>query len=300
MKHPTQQARPSRMMRTGLLILAAGCSLPGCASLTNMIEMRSIPVAGPNNPVIDFACIWQQGEGRDQKGMPSRGFCGQLLFTTRGAKKPGIVNGNIAIYVFDNVGTPEEQAKPFEVFNFTAEEWATFSRKTNLGMSYQLFIPYTRPGGREADCQIHVKYTPIDGGSPIMSHPETIALRGAAGAASMADALDRKLMNSSPLFAQSPLLKPAASDAAYKDLMQRYQNDARLFPQDGTSSKTGSLPASTSAPAPAVAKGDEIQRLKAILDESSAKQVSRADYSESASPRNAVRSADYETEADGR
>lgn len=293
MKQIHQRPRLIRTMRIGLLLLATASALPGCASLTNMIELRNIPVAGPNNPVIDFACIWQQGEGRDQKGMPSRGFCGQLLFTTRGAKKPGIVNGSIAIYVFDNVGTLEEQAKPFHVFNFTAEEWATFARKTNLGMSYQLFVPYTRPGGREADCQIHVKYTPADGGSPIMSHPETIALRGAAGAASMADALDRKLMNSSPLFAQSPLLKPAASDAAYKDLLRKYQTDTGLLTQNSAPAKSESLP----KPSSAAAKGDEIQRLQAILEESSANQVTRADYSEPASQKSPVRSADYETES---
>jgi hypothetical protein len=287
MNQTLQQPRRPRIACAGLFLLAA--MLPGCASITNLIEARSTPVAGPQNPVRDFACIWQQGEGRDQRGMPCRGFCGQLLFQTTSDKKPAIVNGTVTIYVFDNVGTPEEQVKPFEVFEFTAQEWATFGRRTNLGMTYQLFIPYTRTGGREAECSICVKYTPTGTNTPLYSHPENVSLRGASASATgaMADAIDRKLTHGSPLFTQSPLVKPRNTEAAYAEMLKKMQADSKpkpvaaITPPSGRQSPTNKVP--------------EIQRLQAILDDSS-RAVDHADYSEPASSRKSVQPAEYTTD----
>lgn len=290
MNQNLQLPRRTRTGRAGLFLMAA--LLPGCASITNLIEARSIPVAGPQNPVVDFACIWQQGEGRDQRGMPCRGFCGQLMFQTRTEKKPAIVNGAVTIYVFDNVGTPEEQAKPFEVFNFTAQEWATFARRTNLGMTYQLFVPYTRPGGREAECSIRVKYTPTGSNNPIYSHPENIAMKGfsASSTAATADVLERKLMQSSPLFAQSPLMKPQNTDANYGEILRKLQLDSK-----STTASAGPATPTT------FSRGNnkaEIQRLQAILEESSSK-VEQADYAEPATSRNSVSPAEYTADEQG-
>ncbi len=266
----TQQPRPFRVRRAGLFLLALALAAPGCASIAEFNAMRSIPVAGPNNPVVDFACIWQQGEGRDEKGKPCRGFCGQLMFRTGAGGKPGIVHGAVTIYVFDNVGTLEEQTRPFKSFEFTADEWATFQRRTNLGMTYQLFIPYTRPGGREADCQIHVKFTPV-GGLPIYSHPETISLRGAGGAGAMADSLDRKLTSSSKLFQNPAIMTPASIDPAYAELVRKMRTE--------TATSTTSKPSSSAAD-PLPQKQPDISRLQAVLDASASNQVQQADYAE--------------------
>jgi hypothetical protein len=290
MNQNQQHPRRPRIGRAGLFLMAA--LLPGCASITNVIEARSIPVAGPRNPVVDVACIWQQGEGRDQRGMPCRGFCGQFMFQTRADKKPAIVNGAVTIYVFDNVGTPEEQAKPFEVFNFTAQEWATFARKTNLGMSYQLFVPYTRPGGREAECSLRVKYVPTDSNTPLFSQAENITMKGlsASPATATADALERKLMQGSSPLAQSSLMKPQNSDAVYSQMLKKMQAEARPETASAEPVSTAGFSRGTSRV--------EIQKLQAILDESSRK-VERADYAEPATSRNSVRSADYAAEDEG-
>jgi len=286
----TLQPRPSRVRRAGLFLLACALAMPGCASITNFAAMRSIPVASATNPVIDLACIWQQGEGRDARGMPSRGFCGQLMFMTAGSKKPAVVQGSVTVYVFDNVGTIEEQTKPFETFEFTAEQWAGFQRRTNLGMTYQLFIPYTRPGGRESECQVHVKFTPV-GGSPLFSHPESISMRGSSGAAAMADAIDRKLTSNSLLFQNPTLMKPAASDPAYAELVRKMQADAKTQP--------GTTPNSApTAPARKQAvKQSEIERLQAVLNDSTSRRVQHADYSDSGSKRERVMQAVHEEDA---
>ena len=74
----TQQPRPDRVRRAGLFLLAFALMMPGCASLAEFAAMRSIPVSGPDNPVVDFACIWQQGEGRDERvaDLHDSGPCG--------------------------------------------------------------------------------------------------------------------------------------------------------------------------------------------------------------------------------
>ena len=280
-----QQPRPHRVRRAGLFLLALTMTMPGCASVANWAAMRSIPVAGPTNPVVDFACIWQQGEGRDEHGRPCRGFCGQLMFLTGVSKKPGVVNGAVTIYVFDNVGTLEEQTKPFKTFDFTAEQWASFQRRTNLGMTYQLFVPYTRPGGREAECQVHVKFTPV-GGSPIYSHPEMISLRGAAGAAAaMADSIDRKLNSSSKLFQNPAMMTGSSVDPAYVELMQKMRTDA------ATPTVPRSLP---SAARTTQQKQPDMSRLQAVLESSTSTQVQQAEYAEDPAQKRRVTQALHE------
>ncbi len=269
-----QQIQPPRLVRrAGLFLLAFALTMPGCASIANFAAMRGIPVASSENPVRDFTGIWQQGEGRDEHGRPCRGFCGQLMFMTVVGNKPAIVNGAVTIYVFDNTGTREEQAKPFDKFEFTAEEWATFQRKTNLGMTYQLFIPYRRPGGREAECQLHVKFTPVSG-PPMYAHPASITMRGASGASAMADALDRRLTSSSLLF-QNPALSrpPLTGDPAIGEMVRKFQAESKP-------------PAATSPSVPAtkpVSKQAEIDRLQAVLNSSTSRQVEQADYAQSQS-----------------
>jgi len=280
-----QIQQPRLVRRAGLFLLAFALTLPGCASIANFTAMRGIPVASSENPVRDFTGIWQQGEGRDEHGRPCRGFCGQLMFMTVGANKPAIVHGAVTIYVFDNKGTLEEQAKPFDKFEFTAEQWETFQRKTNLGMTYQLFIPYRRPGGREAECQLHVKFTPVNG-SPMFAHPASISMRGASGAAAMADAIDHKLTSSSLLF-QNPALSrpPVTGDPAINEMVRKFQADSKV-------------PAATSPSIPAARPANpqaEVDRLQAVLNASTSRSVEQADYARSsARPAGRVAQAAHE------
>jgi hypothetical protein len=265
-------------------------SFAGCASVANFTAMRSIPVAGSKNPVIDLASIWQQGEGRDDRGRPCRGFCGQLMFLTAASKKPAVVNGAVSIYVFDNVGTMEEQAKPFQVFEFKAEEWASFQRLTNLGMTYQLFIPYTRPGGHEVDCQLYVRYTPTEGGLPIQSHPETISLRGSSKAAALASSIDQKLMSSSPVYGRTGLSHGlqgnAPSSAAVNELLLKMQADRSQATPLGPSAKQADLPPAT--------RQTELDRLQAVLEASASERVQPASHRDASIDRRRVSQAVYE------
>ena len=68
------------------------------------------------------------------------------------------------IFVFDDQGeTEEEQAKPLHQFDYTAKSMALLGVEGELGETYRVFVPYTRPGNHRADCALRVAFVPEDG-----------------------------------------------------------------------------------------------------------------------------------------
>ena len=99
------------------------------------------------------------------------------MFFSSGHIEPVKVEGEVRIYVFDEEGVNGDPSLPVHQFDFPAAAWNTFLRPSNLGASYQLFVPYTRKGMHEAACTMRVRYTP-EGGLPVYSRLATVSLRG--------------------------------------------------------------------------------------------------------------------------
>jgi len=144
-----------------LLALLNLVSQSGCALLLDPI--RKLPEATASNPVKEVICLWQAAEGTNSDGRPTRGFAGQLLFFAAREDETVRVDGDVRVYVFDDQGTPEEQAKPIHQFDFNSHAFEAFLTETNLGAAYQFFIPYTREGSHKATCSLRVKYTSPNG-----------------------------------------------------------------------------------------------------------------------------------------
>jgi hypothetical protein len=86
---------------------------PGCASLTLLnFKTEKIPTADAEHPAIEMLAVWQAAEGPGPKGIPTRGFAGQIFFFTQDRATPVAVDGTARIYVFDDHGTVQEQARP--------------------------------------------------------------------------------------------------------------------------------------------------------------------------------------------
>jgi hypothetical protein len=136
----------------------AGCAAPGFLK----ISKDDFPKAGPKDPVVRIVGIWQPAMGPGLENKSSRGFSGQILFFGQG-DRPVQVDGDVKIYVFDDCGTPEEQAKPISDHNFPAKSWNALLSKGPLGATYGVFIPYIRPGNYEAKCTLRVRYKPANG-----------------------------------------------------------------------------------------------------------------------------------------
>lgn len=131
-----------------------------------------------DNPVTQLIPVWTEGEGPGIKNQAmTRGFAGQVYFITENRGLPSEVKGGIRVYLFDDQGTEEEQAKPIYQFDFEPTAWQLHSTMTKLGPAYSLFIPYTRPGRHLAQCALRIRYTPPSGPA-VFSEMATLTLPG--------------------------------------------------------------------------------------------------------------------------
>ena len=170
------QTRGRRLLAalTALLMLNGA----GCANL-QLINWKSdkLPIADAQHPAIEVLAIWQAAEGPGLGGIPTRGFAGQIFFFTQDRAQPVAVDGKARIYVFDDHGTPEQQARPLRQFDFDHQSWAAHLQNSKLGPTYAVFIPYPREDFHQAVCSLRIRFTPQIGRS-IYSQPSTIVLPG--------------------------------------------------------------------------------------------------------------------------
>jgi hypothetical protein len=153
------------------LILVASLTLSGCATL-HLPWIDKVPEASPKNPVVQITCLWEPSAGHDPNGVSCRGFAGQILFLGNKGGMPVKIDGDVMVYVFDDQGTPDEQAVPVHQFHFDAGAWNRHLRVGSLGPTYHVFIPYTRSGRHEAICSLRLKLTNPDGSTLYSDHSE--------------------------------------------------------------------------------------------------------------------------------
>ena len=160
------------------ILLSVVCTWSGCSSLPMMKGIVDhVPTESRKMPIVEIMAVWQPGEGKNTNGIPARGFAGQIFFFAQGSKTPVKVDGDLKVYVFDDLGTVEEQSKPMHIFEFKEGSILGYYHESKLGPAYQLFLPYTRPGTHEAKCTLRLKYTSKDSGD-VLSSESTIVLAG--------------------------------------------------------------------------------------------------------------------------
>jgi hypothetical protein len=158
------------------LLLLSG---PGCTSLA-LVNWKNekIPNTDAQHPAIEILAIWQASEGPGPKGIPVRGFAGQIFFFTQDrAQKPVAVDGTARIYLFDDHGSVEEQARPLHQYDFDRASWAGHLQNSKLGPTYGVFIPYPRNDYHQAVCSLRIRFT-APKTRPLYSQSSTIALPG--------------------------------------------------------------------------------------------------------------------------
>jgi len=230
--------------------LLGACCTSGCA-MFDVPFVHHVPEASARNPVMRIVCLWEPAEGRDPNGMPCRGFAGQVLFLGNKGGTPVKVNGEVKAYVFDDLGTPEDQGAPVHVFNFNGPAWGRHLQVGTFGPTYHVFIPYTRKGGIEANCAVRLRYT-AENGSVVDSDSNEIHLRGKAR--SIATGLEPGPMEFAPQIpevrtttipldqrAEQPAYTPVDSQRAEK-LLQQFlmKHTQELQQRDENQSSTNS------------------------------------------------------------
>lgn len=160
-----------------LLLACCGCgTLASSWHAISPFVNRPV-VADTQNPVVEVACMWEPGEGRNPKGVPARGFAGQIYFFTQNHSEPVFVNGDVRVYLFADRGTPEERARPLHQFDFKADAWKTHASQTSFGPGYNVFIPYPKHEPYQVRCQLRVRFQP-ENGAPVWSESLATILDG--------------------------------------------------------------------------------------------------------------------------
>jgi len=165
-----------------LTVILLGLALSGCSTLEPTKLPGIKPQTAPGgatvtSPASRILSLWQPGEGDGIDGSQGRGFVGQIYFFTADSPSPITVDGDVRIFVFDNLGTSEEQARPVHQFDFNASSWQGYQTESALGPCYNVYIPYTRKGRHEADCELRIRLT-RPGSTPLFSELAQVHLTG--------------------------------------------------------------------------------------------------------------------------
>src|SRR5580704_5949907 len=178
MKLWTTEIRRGGSHVPALLAAVLMVSGPGCASMQLLnLKTDKVPTADAEHPAIEVLAVWQAAEGPGIGGIPTRGFAGQLFFFTQDRAAPVAVDGKARIYVFDDHGSAEQQARPLRQFDFDRQSWTAHLQSSKLGPTYGVFIPYPRNDYHQAVCSLRVRFT-APKCRPLYSPSSTIALPG--------------------------------------------------------------------------------------------------------------------------
>jgi hypothetical protein len=249
-------------------LIAAGLILvlmaPGCASLA-LLDFNSPKYvkADAKHPAVEMMAVWQTAEGPGPKGVPTRGFAGQIFFFTQDKPAPVAVDGKVRIYLFDDRGTQKEQARPIHQYDYDSAAWNANLKVCNLGPAYNIFIPYPRADGLQAKCALRIKFQPAVG-PKIYSPMSKVVLPGPTGTSEKTEATASlqpsgrapKLPDGAeqPWFDSARKAQEQMAFAARADALAKPQRAQADVPQQGQLPANGSsgnvMPVSNQGPVP--------------------------------------------------
>jgi len=223
-------------MKSSFSPIVLGCALftvTGCASLDLPKWNRTDFIrADAKHPAAEIVCVWKPAKGTSLDGMPARGFAGQILFFNRRDAEPLVVDGDVRIFLYDDVGTAAEQAKPFHQFDFKPDSWNLHAKMTTLGPSYHVFIPYTRKDyGYRTNCALRVKLTPKKGPT-IFSNVVSVPLPGPENPDKNVKAFTGRNINADLQYASDPSFQSRREKMQnLQQLVQEYMHSQKKPPR---------------------------------------------------------------------
>lgn len=167
------------MIRIPCLLAATSLFLfssVGCSSLS-LPHFGNSPAASVSRNPSRCLCLWQPVKTEDASGQPVQGFGGQVYFFEAGSEEPVEVEGDVRVFVFDDVGTPEQQARPKTVKDFDPFVWKSFRTTSQVGTNYSLFVPYDEASQYESVCSLRLRLVQPDG-TQVFSDMATVKLAG--------------------------------------------------------------------------------------------------------------------------
>ena len=136
-----------------LLGLAASLTLmvlPGCATKELALN-KALPWPGAKEKYETpekVIAIWTDAVYQLPSKPPTRGFGGRVYFYN--AEDEVIpVNGQLVVYAFDDSDPTASTDHPSRKYAFTAEQLTNYYSNSDLGASYNIWIPWDETGGDE-------------------------------------------------------------------------------------------------------------------------------------------------------
>ena len=127
--------------------------LSGCASWDNNLTEK-MPWSKSDSSKYDtperLIAVWTDTVYQQPGKLPTRGFGGRVYFYSHdGEVVP--VDGNLVVYAYDEGTTLE---KPTRKYAFTAEQLTKYYGESDLGASYNIWIPWDKVGGDEKEISL--------------------------------------------------------------------------------------------------------------------------------------------------
>jgi hypothetical protein len=147
----------------------------GCVALPSMpkVDLASLKPPGPVTAVV---AAWEPAVSNGENSM--RGLGGRVYFHDQDMR-PAKVKGQVIVYIFDEEGRRPGNEKPDEGIVFDEKMLKDVYKKSNLGHSYNLFVPLdaAAPDGPAKKVSLIVRYIPEKGAS-IVSSQATVHVPG--------------------------------------------------------------------------------------------------------------------------
>jgi hypothetical protein len=162
-----------------LAMATAGCSVPKKASDLKPSKLFSL---GDEDEPEEGIPVRMEGNWTDtvlnQAGKkPQRGFGGRLFFYGRDEQKPILVDGQLVVYAFDEMGREPTDNKPTRRYVFPADQMSLRMSKTEVGASYSFWLPWDEAGGTQTEVSLICRFEP-KGGAVVVSEQTRHLLPG--------------------------------------------------------------------------------------------------------------------------
>ncbi|NNJ25555.1 hypothetical protein [Alienimonas chondri] len=160
------------MIRLSTLSFAVllGSALSGCASLALPVP-DSLPDWLPGdddegpvqataaNPVTQVAGFWRPAEDTGPNGRPVRGFAGKILLFPAQSRgdEPIAARGSVRVSLYDQTGGSD---KLIHQYDLPPDAWETHAAHSNLGVGYEVFLPYMSDDPRRIRCGLRIRFIP--------------------------------------------------------------------------------------------------------------------------------------------
>ncbi len=141
-----------------LMVLGAGCS---------SLDLKKSPVAWPAKTAEyespeRLIGVWTDTVYQHPGKAPTRGFGGRIYFyNAQGKVIP--VDGELVVYAYDESSPDVARDKPTRKYAFTAEQLTRYYSESDLGASYNIWIPWDHVGNEEKQISLFPVFVNTEG-----------------------------------------------------------------------------------------------------------------------------------------